>query len=109
MSESQQQGPEICDVINAKPIYAFIINRFLIFKELTSSKPFHNEPFDPPCIIIHYSDNCSKLYYNELSTCLLACTCIEWCVTVSNTEIINSGNRLTHNINLYFTGDLLLD
>ena len=60
------------------------------------------------CIIIHYSDNSPKLYYNELSTCLLACTCIEWCVTVSNTEIMNSGNRLTHNINLYFPGDLLL-
>ena len=75
VSESQQ-GPEICDIINAKPIrfmlhrYAFIINRFLIFKELRSSKPFHNEPFDPPCIIIHYSDNCSKLHSNTRSDTL---------------------------------------
>ena len=69
-------------------LYAFIINRFVIFKELRSSKPFHNEPFDPPYIIIHYSDNCSKLhsntssdtFYNELSTGLLACTCIQWCI-----------------------------
>ena len=46
-------------------LYAFIIiNRFVIFKELGSSKPFHNEHFDPPCIIIHYSDNCSKLHSN---------------------------------------------
>ena len=48
-------------------LYAFIINRFVIFKELRSSKPFHNEPFDPPCIIIHYSDNCSKLHSNTSS------------------------------------------
>ena len=51
-------------------LYAFIINRFVIFKELRSSKPFHNEPFDPPCIIIHYSDNCSKLHSNTSSDTL---------------------------------------
>ena len=78
MSESQQ-GPEICDVINAKPIrfmlhlYAFIINRFVIFKELRSSKPFHNEPFDPPCIIIHYSDLFKTTLQHQLWHIIMNC------------------------------------